>query len=63
MQQPKTLVLSMFNSFQTMKGTNDVLIHDDHRCRGTALIPQELLNRLKDEGDSTNKARSINHEN
>ncbi len=40
-------------------GKNEVLIHDEHRCRGTAMTPQEILNHLKDEGNSTNKAYFI----
>jgi hypothetical protein len=31
-------------------GKNEILIHDDHGCKGTAMTPQELLNHLKDEG-------------
>jgi hypothetical protein len=37
-------------------GKNEVSIHDDHGCRGTAMTPQELLKHLKDEGDSTRTA-------
>jgi hypothetical protein len=42
-----------------MEGKNEILIHDDHGCKGTAMNPQELLKHLKDEGDSTHTAISI----
>ncbi len=32
---------------------NETSIHDDHRCRATAMTSQELLKHLKNEGDST----------
>ena len=46
----------MFNSFQTMEEKNEISIHDDHGCRGTAMTPQELLKHLKNEVDSAHKA-------
>jgi hypothetical protein len=49
----------MFNSFQTIEGKNEVSTHDDHRCRATAMTPQELLTHLKNVGDSTQTAISI----
>ncbi len=52
----------MFNSFQTMEGKNELLIHDDHGCKGTAMTPLELLKHLKDEGDSAHTAISIYHD-
>jgi hypothetical protein len=42
-----------------MEGKHEILIHDYHGCKGTALTPQELLKHLKDEGDSTHTAISI----
>jgi hypothetical protein len=45
-----------------MEGENEVSIHDDHGCRGTAMTPQKLLKHLKDEGDSTHTTISIYHE-
>ncbi len=38
---------------------HEISIHDDHGCRRTAMILQELLKHLKDEGDSTHTAISI----
>jgi hypothetical protein len=49
----------MFNSFQTKERKNEILIHDDHACKRSAMNPQELLKHIKDEGDSTHIAISI----
>ncbi len=46
----------MFNSIPTMEGKNNIFIDDDHGCKTTAMTPQELLKRLKNEGDSTHTA-------
>jgi hypothetical protein len=46
-----------------MEGKKEILNHDDHGCKGTAMTPQELLKHLKDEGDSTHTAISIYLEN
>jgi hypothetical protein len=39
-----------------MEGKNNIFIDDDHGCKTTAMTPQELLKRLKNEGDSTHTA-------
>jgi hypothetical protein len=38
---------------------NNIFIHDDHECKIGAMICQDLLRHLKNEGDSTLKAISI----
>ncbi len=43
----------MFNFIPTMEGKTYIFIDDDHRCKATAMTPQELLKHLKNEGDST----------
>ncbi len=49
----------MFNSFKTMEEKHEILIHDDHGCKRTAMTPQELLKNLKDKGNSTHTEISI----
>jgi hypothetical protein len=41
---------------------NDIIIHDDHGSKGTAMTPKELLKHLKDDGDSSHTAISIHFE-
>jgi hypothetical protein len=39
----------MFNFIPSMEGKNNILIDDHHRCKPTAMTPQELLKHLKDD--------------
>ncbi len=50
------LVLSMFSHSRPWRGKKNIFIDDDHGCKATAMIPQELLKHLKNEGDSTHTA-------
>ncbi len=42
-----------------MEGKNNIFIDDDHECKATAMIPQELLKHLSNQGDYTHTAISI----
>jgi hypothetical protein len=46
-------------SLQPWRGKNNIFIDDDHRCKATAMTPQELLKHMKNQGDSTHTAISI----
>jgi hypothetical protein len=49
----------MFKAFQSVEGKNKIFIHDDHECKIGATTPQEVLQHLRSEGDSTQTAISI----
>jgi hypothetical protein len=49
----------MFKAFQSMEGKIKIFIHDDHECKIGVMTPQELLQHLRSEGDSTHTAISI----
>jgi hypothetical protein len=55
---PKLCFSPCSNSSQPWRGKN-IFINDDHGCKATAMIPQELLRHMKNEGDSTHTAISI----
>jgi hypothetical protein len=38
---------------------DNIFIHPDHKCKGGLMTPQDLLQHLKDEGDSTHTAISV----
>jgi hypothetical protein len=52
-------IFSMFKAFQSMEEYNKILIHHDHEWMVGTMTPQELLQQLKNEGDSTHTAISI----
>jgi hypothetical protein len=43
-------------SSQPWREKHNIFFGDDHRCKATAMTPQELLKHLKNEGDSTHTA-------
>jgi hypothetical protein len=56
---PKLCVCPYSKHSSPWKENNNIFIHNDHECKVGLMTPQELLQHLRSEGDSTHTAISI----